>query len=531
VSITLKLLSDQVLSGTEMKKLTSMKMPFTHSYSQPSVNSSSYKILQDSMNHKRLEDKSKNFMKKLSHQAAMEHMRGSLGRGDYIDSHEAANRIAAEWMGGLSTDSFDREQQLTDWREFHPEKYKQYCRFFDIAEQGTNQGMLMGGPSSRHSSAELEYAKIDKLDKSLTNKVMAWSHKHPMFVGGAVALTIGVPVAVGIAAKSFGGIDLFGHPTPAKDYAVHNGIQPDVAAKISHAMDGDGKMSSNEQTFIDGIAKYDTAHQSVIANGLLSDGEMSANDSDQMQFIHDLPHEESLNFLDSGHVANYNIDGDMAGSNRFEQLTGTPYNTKNSVYAIVMTISGHEYGPVDEMFKMLDGMGVPKSNVYDLSQEKNNSVDFEAAAADISHKAGPNDKVIVLMNGHGLPGEFHFRDDTPDVTYKWFNDKIGKINADKIAIVIDACHSGSAIEDLEGPNRLILTDCSADEKGEFGMTREFLKAFSDSSADKNGNGYVSIGEAAEHSKEARISETKTPQISDKGNIGAKSYLAEIKVGK
>ncbi|MCW4030619.1 MAG: C13 family peptidase [Candidatus Bathyarchaeota archaeon] len=326
--------------------------------------------------------------------------------------------------------------------------------------------------------------------------------------------------------------------TPVAAYAKSKGASDGVIDALK-PLDSDRKMSDLEQTFVDTLLNFEENHQKTIVNALLTDGILSNSDYEQMLFLDALPTQEFLDIIDSGNTASTNVDED-SWSNRFEQLTGSSYNVKNNLYAIVMTMAGHEYKPVDEMFKMLDSMGVPNSNVYDLSQEKNNAVDFEAATTEISHKANSKDKVIVLINSDGGIGRFQFANSKEIVTYKWFDEKIGKINADRIAIVIDACYSGSAIKDLAGGNRIILTACAADETGAFGSSYEFLKAFSNALADKDENGYVSIGEAAEYAKNLLQVEYETPsgeatgehrQLSDLNNIGATSYFAEIKVGK
>ena len=88
-------------------------------------------------------------------------------------------------------------------------------------------------------------------------------------------------------------------------------------------------------------------------------------------------------------------------------------------------------------------------------------------------------------------------------------------------------------KDLEGANKLILTCCAGNQEGAFGTTYDFLKAFSNISADEDKSGDVSIGEAAEYAKIIGTFESQTspqtPQLSDVSNIGPTSYLIESKV--
>ena len=48
-------------------------------------------------------------------------------------------------------------------------------------------------------------------------------------------------------------------------------------------------------------------------------------------------------------------------------------------------------------------------------------------------------------------------------------------------------------------------------------------------ADTNGNGYVSIGEAADYAKMVKVRGRSTPQI--RNNLGASSYLVEYQFSK
>ena len=64
-----------------------------------------------------------------------------------------------------------------------------------------------------------------------------------------------------------------------------------------------------------------------------------------------------------------------------------------------------------------------------------------------------------------------------------------------------------------------------------GLGSDFVRAFTNTLADKDGNHYVSIGEAAEY---AKIENTytfpeETPQISDPNSLGSSSYLIELKL--
>ena len=82
---------------------------------------------------------------------------------------------------------------------------------------------------------------------------------------------------------------------------------------------------------------------------------------------------------------------------------------------------------------------------------------------------------------------------------------------------------------FDGGDRIILTSGTEKQETGFGIGHEFLKAFSNTSADLDKNEYVSIGEAAEYAKKVRTVENTSPQISDVSGIGKTSYLFEQNV--
>ena len=158
-----------------------------------------------------------------------------------------------------------------------------------------------------------------------------------------------------------------------------------------------------------------------------------------------------------GNLANLNIDGD-SWSNRFEQLTGSPYNVKNDIYAIIMTHAGQKYEPVKEMFDILERAKIPKENIHDLSLESNNSADFEKAVDKVAQVSDKNDTVLFVINGEGSPGRFSFHGVQENgvwralkhVPYTWFRDVTDKIPSKNKVFILDTCYSGSAIKDLMG---------------------------------------------------------------------------------
>ena len=376
----------------------------------------------------------------------------------------------------------------------------------------------------KKGSTGLEEKRI-QLTEKVVNKKEGIHSKRNKLIGVAFAgISLGALAATTYALTSMNKND-------APD-ADHDGLLDGENVTLS-------KDDSKSASYINaGIVHRTNSNGSYTFFGektLGSDPHVASPDArDNAMFLSTISQPEYDKIKADGNLANFNIDGD-SWSNRFEQLTGSPYDVKNDIYAVVMTMAGHEYGPVDEMFKILENAGIPKENVYDMTKEKDNSMNFEVAVKNVAQRSDKNDSVLFIINGHGSPGEFGFRDETgmSSVRYTWFKGLIDNIPSKNKVIVVDACYSGSAIKDLEGANKLILTCCAGNQEGAFGTTYDFLKAFSNISADEDKSGDVSIGEAAEYAKIIGTFESQTspqtPQLSDVSNIGPTSYLIESKV--
>ncbi|MEM2098309.1 MAG: C13 family peptidase [Candidatus Bathyarchaeia archaeon] len=320
-------------------------------------------------------------------------------------------------------------------------------------------------------------------------------------------------------------------PNEERDYARKKGLSEDLVKRIQNA-DNNNVLGAGEKILIDYLATLDKPLQQKVVDGFLSDGRFSIDEAHQIQFLQSFPRNEQMRMINDGSFTNNNIDGD-SWTNYFEKFVSkTPYDVKNDIYAIVMTMAGREYKPIKEMFEILEKANIPKEHVYELNNERNNAAEFKAAAEKIAQVADKNDTVLFVIDGEGSPGNFAFRDWTgmSSVRYTWFKELIDNIHSKNKVIIVDTCYSGSAIKYLEGANTLVLTGGTDKQKIGFEIEEKFLKAFSNPIADKDKNNYVSIGEAAEYAKIVRTSENITPQISDISNMGKTSYLIEQPVG-
>ncbi len=116
------------------------------------------------------------------------------------------------------------------------------------------------------------------------------------------------------------------------------------------------------------------------------------------------------------------------------------------------------------------------------------------------------DTVLIFLRDHGLYGSFALHGGR--LWYQVLDKKLSKINCAGMAVIISACHSGSAIKFLQKNKRVILTSCDEDEKGGFNpLTIEMgLKGFADIHEEfGNKNGFVSVEELYEYCIAEKIS--------------------------
>ncbi len=131
----------------------------------------------------------------------------------------------------------------------------------------------------------------------------------------------------------------------------------------------------------------------------------------------------------------------------------------------------------------------------------------------------PNDYLYVFTTDHGslesgsnvkicLWDETNMRDDE-------FSTELDKINAGKISVVMEQCHSGGFIDDLSGNGRVIATACLASEYSHatpdllynefvFHWTAAALGEYPDGTnadADDNHDGFVTMLEAFEYARD------------------------------
>jgi len=221
----------------------------------------------------------------------------------------------------------------------------------------------------------------------------------------------------------------------------------------------------------------------------------------------------------------------------------------------------------DGMYNVLIGLGVPDDHIYFISPHTTHpGVDRPTSIANVqwainqvAAQADESDKVLFFYSSHGnvdslscVPGSLGGGSISGADLANWLN----AITSQELAVVIEACHSGSLIgryadgtyvaaeDDLTGhgeTNRAVFTSASSDTSsypdvdgaddpnlGDSGSETiwGYVEAFSTATADVNGDGEISFGEAwqyAWNNDVTRIRGWNTPQMVHTGLNGNNVY--------
>jgi hypothetical protein len=170
----------------------------------------------------------------------------------------------------------------------------------------------------------------------------------------------------------------------------------------------------------------------------------------------------------------------------------------------------HEWG-----VKMYDAarerFGLPAENVILLTEDpqrdrariagESRREDVERAIASMAARAAPDDRILIILFGHGsadsrgsrvnLPG--------PDLTAVEYAELISAFTTQPLVFVNTASASGDFHGPLAGPNRTIITATrSGGERNETMFGGYFVAAFAEEGADTDRDGRVTVTEAFEY---------------------------------
>jgi hypothetical protein len=160
-----------------------------------------------------------------------------------------------------------------------------------------------------------------------------------------------------------------------------------------------------------------------------------------------------------------------------------------------------------------DRFGLPDSHLLYLAEDPARAPDrtvarstrenVEATLGALAERAGPTDRVLILIIGHGsareggsainLPG--------PDMTGADFAPLLAAFPTQTLAIVNTASASGGFVPALAGSRRIVVTATrSARERNETRFGGYFVRAFTDDVSDVDKDGAVSLLEAFEYAR-------------------------------
>jgi Peptidase C13 family len=159
-----------------------------------------------------------------------------------------------------------------------------------------------------------------------------------------------------------------------------------------------------------------------------------------------------------------------------------------------------------------------------------NRANLERSLSEIGNRQGPEDVAFLFLTSHGQEDTFSldfYEAGTTDLTAAEFGAMLDRSRIGPAVIVVSACHSGSFIDDIAAPNRLIITAARADRTS-FGcrdgaVWTEFGESFFDlalrAEADPR-KAFVTAAKDVARKEKADALTQSEPQISIGDEIGA-----------
>ncbi|MGL4236361.1 C13 family peptidase [Tabrizicola sp.] len=165
-------------------------------------------------------------------------------------------------------------------------------------------------------------------------------------------------------------------------------------------------------------------------------------------------------------------------------------------------------------------------NRYPLANRAN----LDRALAEIGKLQGPEDVAFLFLTSHGKEDTFSldfYEAGTTDLTAAEFAAMLERSGIGPAVIVVSACHSGSFVDDIEAPDRLIITAARADRTS-FGCRdgaewTEFGQSFFDLALRAEPDPRKAFAVAAadvERKEKADDLKQSLPQMSEGAEIGA-----------
>ena len=183
-------------------------------------------------------------------------------------------------------------------------------------------------------------------------------------------------------------------------------------------------------------------------------------------------------------------------------------------------------------------LGLARENIVYLGERpeidperidaKSSREDIEQTLARLAAAAAPDDRLIVVLIGHGSGAgeQSRFNIPGPDLTALQYDALLDRFVSQRVAFVNTSSASGDFVGVLSGPNRVVVTATrDARQSNQTVFPRFFVEAFAADVADLDKDGRVSLFEAYAYARRevARFYDdegrmlTETAQLDDNGD--------------
>ncbi len=137
------------------------------------------------------------------------------------------------------------------------------------------------------------------------------------------------------------------------------------------------------------------------------------------------------------------------------------------------------------------------------AQRDSSKASLLQSLGDIAARAGPGDRVFIVLIGHGNPrgSGAAFNLPGPDITAAELAEALGVLEEQVVIVVNTASASGPFIKALSAPERVVITATSSGREYHATLFGDhFVKAFSGGAADSNKDERISMLEAFEYAR-------------------------------
>ena len=190
-----------------------------------------------------------------------------------------------------------------------------------------------------------------------------------------------------------------------------------------------------------------------------------------------------------------------------------------ATYLLVVSGAGGEPAYKEQFFSLgarlasaaTARLGVPAANVTFLAEDsvrapargRSSRAGLERALADLAARARADDRLVVVLIGHGSAtgGVPRFNLPGPDVSAAELKAMLAPFNARTIAVVNTSSASGDWVQVLSGPGRVVIAATRTGYEGNATtFPRHFVDALAGDVADVDKDGAVSLLEAFDYAK-------------------------------